>query len=79
MCKELAEEEEEEFLPVKEEPEEEEVQPGLPTIPEDEEEDQGNITLSIPGILSRRVVRNFLLLTALDKYWIKIWSISIKR
>ena len=47
---------------------------GLPTIPEDEEEELENNTsiLPVPGILPRRLVRKLLVLTALDKYWIRI-------
>ena len=91
MCKELAEEEEDEAL-IKEEPveseevalptipEDAEKEAALPTIPEDEEEELENSAsaLPIPGILPRRLVRKLLVPTALDKYGIKFLSISVK-
>jgi len=73
MCKELAEEEEDEAL-IKEEPKEpeEEVSPAipedvgevvLPTIPEDaEEETESAPSLPTPGVLPRRLVRKNLFL-----------------
>jgi len=70
MCKELAEEEEDEVLPVKEEPEEEEERQDLATIPEEENEEADDTicALPTPGILPRRVVRKNIYIFFLQKF-----------